>query len=408
MKILTPVSGGVTAVPGFKAAGVHAGIKASNKTKPDVAVVFSELPAAAAGVFTQNLFKAAPVIVTQEVMRKGTARAVVVNSGNANACTGPQGEEAARLMARWTAEGLDIDPNQVVVSSTGVIGHQMPLDRVKKGINKAVSALSGQGGHDAAVAIMTTDLICKEVAVKVSLGDSVVTIGGMAKGSGMIHPNMATMLAFITTDAAVDRKVLQKAVKAAADKSFNMISVDGDTSTNDMFIVLANGKNPGTIQEGSPEYSAFREGLDYVCVKLAKMIAKDGEGASKFVEVQVKNARTEADARNAAKAVIASSLVKAAIFGEDANWGRIICAAGYSGARFDPNLVDIWISSAAGEEKMAEHGTGLVFDEQKAKEILKEKEISLVIDFNDGTAGAVAWGCDLTYDYVKINADYRT
>lgn len=408
MKI-TPVTGGITAAPGFQAAGVHCGIKASNKTKPDLALIFSEVPAVVGGVFTQNKVQAAPVVFSRRVVTEGQAQALAVNSGNANACTGSQGEEDARSMARMVAKGLGIEENQVVVSSTGVIGHQMPMDRVQAGIEKALAALSLNGGHDAATAIMTTDLFCKEAAVQVQVGEKTITIGGMAKGSGMIHPNMATMLAFLTTDAVIQKDVLQQAIGRAADKSFNMISVDGDTSTNDMCVVLANGKAGNLlIKAGSPELDVFQAALDDVCILLAKMIAKDGEGASRLLEVEVKNARSSKDARLAARAVVSSSLVKSAMFGEDANWGRILCAVGYSGAGFNPDTVDIWLKSAAGEEIMANQGAGMKFNEEKAKKILGEKEISVIIDLHDGTESAMAWGCDLTYDYVKINADYRT
>lgn len=403
------ISGGVTAAPGFKAAGVHAGIKKSNKDKPDVAVIFSEVPATVGGVFTQNLVQAAPVIFSRKAVKNGIAQGLVVNSGNANACTGLEGEESAGLMAFWTAEGLGIDETQIIVSSTGVIGHQLPRDIVKAGIKKAVSSLSKEGGHDAARAIMTTDLFLKEIALQTMIGDTQITVGGMCKGSGMIHPNMATMLSFITTDAKIAAPVLQKAIKDAVDKSFNMITVDGDTSTNDMAIVLANGMAGNKIIEGDGESLAqFQFALDYVCIELAKMLAKDGEGATKLLEVQVKNALTIEAARVAAKAVVSSSLVKSAFFGEDANWGRILCSVGYSGAEFDPEKVEIWLESAAGKEKVAEHGTGLVFDEENAKKVLKEKEIQVIIDLHQGSEEATAWGCDLTYDYVKINADYRT
>ncbi|MEL7563356.1 MAG: bifunctional glutamate N-acetyltransferase/amino-acid acetyltransferase ArgJ [Dehalobacterium sp.] len=403
------IPGGVTAAPGFKAAGVHAGIKKSNKNKPDVAVIFSEVPATAGGVFTQNRVRAAPVVFSQKVVNEGMAQALVVNSGNANACTGIEGEETTRLMAYWTAQGLGIDEKKVLVSSTGVIGHQLPRDIVKIGIEKAVSCLSRDGGHDAAIAIMTTDLFYKEIAVQTMVGDKLITVGGMCKGSGMIHPNMATMLSFITTDAAVDAAVLQKALKKAVDKSFNMITVDGDTSTNDMAIILANGTAGNQIIDGnSPALKQFQEALDYVCIELAKMLARDGEGASKLLEVQVKNALNVVDARIAAKAVVSSSLVKSAFFGEDANWGRILCAVGYSGAEFDPEAVEIWLESVSGREKVAEHGTGLEFNEEHAKKVLKEKEIKVIVDLHQGSEEATAWGCDLTYDYVKINADYRT
>jgi len=403
------IEGGVTAARGFLAAGVHAGIKASNLTKPDVAVILSQTPAAVAGVFTQNLVKAAPVLLSQQVVAGGRAQAVVVNSGNANACTGQEGMETARLMAGWAADGLKLDPALVAVASTGVIGHQMPRERLQTGIGKAVAALSPQGGGDAAQAIMTTDLIRKEAAVRLQLGGVTVTIGGMAKGSGMIHPNMATMLGFITTDAAIEPGVLQQAVRAAADKSFNMITVDGDSSTNDSLIVLANGAAGNVpLEEDSLDFPHFQAALNQVAVALAKLIAKDGEGATKLIEARVKHAPTVVDARKAAKAVVSSSLVKAAMFGEDANWGRILCAVGYSGAKIDPDRVDIWLVSEAGREKMADCGRGLVFDEAKARTILQEKEVTVIVDLLDGEAEATAWGCDLTYDYVKINADYRT
>jgi len=403
------IPGGITAVTGFMAAGVHAGIKKSNKEKPDVAVIFSQAPAAVGGVFTQNRVKAAPVILSQKVTSAGRAQAVVINSGNANACTGREGEESAQLMADWTARGLRIQEDQVIVASTGVIGHQLPRDIVKSGIEKAVGALSAQGGHDAAVAIMTTDLFCKEISVQVPLGGATVKFGGMCKGSGMIHPNMATLLAFITTDALIEPAALQQAMKNAVNKSFNMITVDGDTSTNDMAVVLANGAARNEkITVNSPLFHDFQEVLDYVCIALAKMLAKDGEGATKLIEVHVKNALNEDDARTVAKAVVSSSLVKSAFFGEDANWGRILCAAGYSGAAINPETVDIWLESKAGREKMADQGTGQVFDEANAKKILQEKEVRVVIDLHQGSAEATAWGCDLTYDYVKINADYRT
>jgi len=406
---LKVIPGGVTAPLGFQGAGVHAGIKKSNKGKPDVAVIFSEIPAQVGGVFTQNRVKAAPVLFSQKVVANGLAQAVVVNSGNANACTGLEGEETAGLMALWTAQELGINEKQVIVSSTGVIGHQLPRDIVKMGINKAVGRLSKEGGHDAALAIMTTDLFSKEIAVQTKIGDVVITVGGMCKGSGMIHPNMATMLAFITTDASIDAPVLQKALKNAVDKSFNMITVDGDTSTNDMAIIMANGKAGGSkIEEAGPLLNQFQEALDYVCIELAKMLAKDGEGASKLLEVQVKNALSTRDARIAAKAVVSSNLVKSAFFGEDANWGRILCAVGYSGAEINPETVEIWLESAAGREKVADRGTGLEFNEENAKKVLQEKEIRVIIDLHQGSSEATAWGCDLTYDYVKINADYRT
>lgn len=406
---ITVISGGVTAAQGFQSAGIHAGIKKSSKKKPDVAVIFSEVPAAAAGVYTQNRVKAAPVVLTQKTAAMGQGQAIVVNSGNANACTGEEGAQSARLMAAWTAQGLGIEEGLVMVASTGVIGQQLPRDIIQSGIKNAVDHLSPEGGHEAALAIMTTDLFSKEIAVQFSLGDKTVTLGGMSKGSGMIHPNMATMLGFITTDASIEPEILQKSLKKAVDKSFNMISVDGDTSTNDMTLILANGLAENkTIESDGALLEQFQEALDYVCIALAKMIAQDGEGASKLLEVQVQNALSEADARLAAKAVISSSLVKSAFFGEDANWGRILCAVGYSEANMDPDRVEIFLESAAGRIQVADQGTGLLFNEEDAKKILQEKEIQVIIDLHQGSQGAVAWGCDLTYDYVKINADYRT
>ncbi len=372
-------------------------------------MIFSEVPAAAAGVYTQNRVKAAPVVLTQKTAAMGQGQAIVVNSGNANACTGEEGAQSARLMAAWTAQGLGIEEGLVMVASTGVIGQQLPRDIIQSGIKNAVDHLSPEGGHEAALAIMTTDLFSKEIAVQFSLGDKTVTLGGMSKGSGMIHPNMATMLGFITTDASIEPEILQKSLKKAVDKSFNMISVDGDTSTNDMTLILANGLAENkTIESDGALLEQFQEALDYVCIALAKMIAQDGEGASKLLEVQVQNALSEADARLAAKAVISSSLVKSAFFGEDANWGRILCAVGYSEANMDPDRVEIFLESAAGRIQVADQGTGLLFNEEDAKKILQEKEIQVIIDLHQGSQGAVAWGCDLTYDYVKINADYRT
>jgi len=400
------IAGGVTAAEGFKATGLHCGIK---KAKPDLALLFSDIKAAAAGIFTQNLVQAAPIIIAKEHLKGGFARAVVVNSGNANACTGERGLADAREMARATGAALGIDAREVVVSSTGVIGVPLPMDRIKRGIEEAAVKLSADGGPLAAEAIMTTDTFSKQAAVQVEIDGITVTIGGMAKGSGMIHPNMATMLGFITTDAAVSPAMLQKALKDAADGSFNMITVDGDTSTNDMVVVLANGKagNP-IIDTQNAAYSRFREALKYVCIKLAKDIVRDGEGATKFVEVEVNYAPTKEDARKIAMSVATSNLVKTAMFGEDANWGRILAAAGYSGALFDPSKVNIFLESAAGKEQVARGGMGLAFSEENAARILREKDIRVVIDLNQGDAAARAWTCDLSYEYVRINAEYRT
>jgi glutamate N-acetyltransferase/amino-acid N-acetyltransferase len=396
------VSGGVTAPKGFQAAGIHCGLK---KEKLDLAVIYSAVPAAGAGVFTVNKVKAAPILVTMEHLAQGQARAVVVNSGNANACTGEKGLADARQMARATAQALGISETEVMVASTGVIGVPIKIDLVEQGIKEAVKSLSTAGGASAAEAIMTTDTFKKELAISLELGGRVVTIGAMAKGSGMIHPNMATMLGFITTDAAIEEKALLAALREANDRSFNMITVDGDTSTNDMVGIMANGEaGNNRITQDHPDFGRFQAALSHIAVELAKLVAKDGEGATKLVEVQVKNARTVADARKAALTVAKSSLVKTAIFGEDANWGRILCAVGYSGAEFDPNRVDI----ALGDEMMAINGAGLAFNEENAKHILGQKQVIIHIDLKDGEAEATAWGCDLSYDYVKINGSYRT
>ncbi len=399
------IQGGVTAPTGFLAVGVHADIKGKGGTKKDVAILFSPIPCAAAGVYTTSVVKAAPVILSQGRTQAGALQAVVVNSGNANACTGEQGMADATAMAEQTANALGLPASSVAVASTGVIGVTLPMEQVARGIAEAAAALSADGGHAAAEAIMTTDTFPKEYAVRFDLGGTTVTIGSMAKGSGMIHPNMATMLGFVTTDAAVEPAALQQALREATAKSYNMITVDGDTSTNDMVIALANGQagNPLVTLE-SPLYPAFAAALDQVLIFLAKEIARDGEGATKLIEMHVKGAPTQDDARKAARAVCGSSLVKAAVFGEDANWGRVLAAMGYSGASFDPNKVDLWL----GDVQMMAGGTGLVFDEEAAARVLKGKAITFTADLHSGKFEATAWGCDLTYDYVKINGDYRT
>jgi len=397
------INGGITSPQGFKAAGVACGIR--KKGKKDLALVYSEVPAQAAAVYTLNKFQAAPLQITKEHLQDGIAQAIVVNSGIANACMGEQGLKAAREMAEITAEALQIKTEDVVVASTGVIGIPLPMDLISNGIKEASGALSFDGGADAAEAIKTTDTTTKEVACQLEIAGKTVTIGAMAKGSGMIHPNMATMLGFITTDASIESKCLQKVLQRATDATFNMISVDGDTSTNDMVVILANGlaDNP-TITTESEYLKDFEAAIVEVCTILARMIAQDGEGATKLIEVEVVGAKSLEDARKGAKAICASNLVKAAIFGEDANWGRIITALGYSGAEVDPHQVDVYI----GDLLVAQKGTGLAFDEDRAKQILKEKEVKLKVDLNLGEARAKAWGCDLTYDYVKINADYRS
>lgn len=398
--------GGVTAPRGFLAAGVHANVKGKGGLKKDVALVFSQVPAAAAGVFTRNRVKAAPVRLCEERVAGGRLQAIVANSGNANACTGEQGMRDAERMAQVAAEALGIAPELVAVASTGVIGVPLPMDRVEAGIRAAAAALAPDGNAAAAQAIMTTDTFPKEWALQVELsGGRAVTIGGMAKGSGMIHPNMGTMLAFITTDAPIAPAALRAALERGVDASFNMISVDGDTSTNDTVLVLANGLAGGeTIVQGTPDWEAFAAGLEQLLVHLARAVARDGEGATKLIEVRVEGAPTLRDARLAARAVAASNLVKAAVFGRDPNWGRVLAAMGYSGAEFDPDRVDLWL----GHVQVMAGGAGLAFPEDEARRVLEQDEVVIRADLHAGPASATAWGCDLSYDYVKINADYRT
>lgn len=396
------IDGGVTAALGFKASGVKARIKYDKK---DVAVIYSEVPAAAAGVFTTNKVKAAPVALSTEHLADGLAQAIVVNSGYANACTGADGMAIAREMAAVMAKGLNVKPADVIVASTGVIGQQIPMDRLIPGITQAIGELGVEGGNAAAEAIMTTDTVPKKAAVQFQLAGRTITIGGIAKGSGMINPNMATMLSFVTSDASIAPAMLAKALSYATDRSFNMVTIDGDTSTNDTLVILANGLagNP-LIDTEDENFTAFRDALLEVCVSLAKMIARDGEGATKFVEINVMHAASFEDGKNVAMAVANSNLVKTAIFGEDANWGRIICAIGYSGVNLDPGKIDIFL----GDEKMAENGSGLNFSEDRAREILQGKEVTITIDLQAGDVNVTAWTCDFSYDYVKINADYRT
>ena len=397
--------GGVCAPKGFKASGVQAHIKSKKTNKLDLAVLFSERPATAAGVFTTNRVKAACVLLSREALSGGTLQAIVMNSGNANCCTGEQGMADTLKMQSLTAECLAIPSQSIAVASTGVIGERLPMERVIPGIREACLALSQTGAEDAASAIMTTDTFRKESVLKFQIAGKDVVIGGMAKGSGMIHPNMATTLAFLTTDAAVDADALRYVLKKSCSRSFNMISVDGDTSTNDMIIALANGAaEQAKITMDSPYLAEFAEGVEKVLIDLAKMVVKDGEGASKLFEVQVMGAASELDAQKAARAVSCSSLVKAAIFGCDANWGRILCALGYSGAEFDPTQVDLFIGSIP----VMAAGSNLVFDEEEAMRTLSQKELVIKAFLHSGTHSAKAWGCDLTYDYVKINGSYRT
>lgn len=411
---LEKIEGGVTAAKGFQAAGINCGIKES---KLDLAIIYSETEAAAAGVFTQNVFKAAPVTVSQEHLALGSAQGIVINSGNANACTGKQGLTDAQEMAVVAGDALKLEAHQVVVASTGVIGVSLPMDKIASGIEKAAKVIflsegstPERGGDAAAQAIMTTDTVSKQVAVKLEIDGVPVTVGGMAKGSGMIHPNMATMLAFITTDVAIAPTLLQQALLQCTRKSFNRITVDGDTSTNDMVVVLANGKagNELISSENQPEYAVLLEALQLICTEMAQMIVRDGEGATKFIEIRVINCNSEKDAERIGKAIAGSSLFKTAMFGEDANWGRIVAAAGYSGAQFDPAKVNIWMESPTGKIQTTANGEGLAFNEAKAKEILKEKDIILVVDLQQGNYGSIVWTCDLSYEYVRINADYRS
>ncbi|HQA08222.1 MAG TPA: bifunctional glutamate N-acetyltransferase/amino-acid acetyltransferase ArgJ [Syntrophomonadaceae bacterium] len=398
------ITGSVTAPQGFLAQGVYADIK--KKDKKDVALIYSQVPCTAAGTFTTNVVRAACVDISRQHLANGQAQAIVVNSGNANACTGEQGWHDALQMAKITAQCLNIDPHDVLVASTGVIGVLLCMDKIEKGIKTAAAQLSPDGSHNAAQAIMTTDLVSKEIAVEIELQGKPVRIGAIAKGSGMIHPNMATMLAFFTTDAAIDSKCLDKAFRAAVDQSFNMVSVDRDTSTNDMALILANGLagNPLINNPDSEDYQVFQEALQEVAIALAKMIARDGEGATRMIEVRVIEAPSQATARQIARSITGSNLAKAAVFGQDANWGRILAAAGYSGAVFDPNRVDIYL----GKEKMAENGVGLSFDEDRARQELDKDPVVITVNLKSGNEMAVAWGCDLSYDYVKINASYRS
>lgn len=401
-KHIRPVPGGFTAPRGFLAAGVEVGIK---RRKKDVALLFSQVPAAAAAVFTQNRVQAAPLLVCREHLRGAAAQAVVVNSGCANACTGEQGLADARQMAALAARSLGLAPEAVLVASTGTIGVPLPMDKVAHGIGLAAGALATDGSSDAAAAIMTTDTFAKEWAVSAELQGIEVRAGGIAKGSGMIHPNMATMLAFVSTDLAVEPAVLQAALQWAADRSFNMVTVDGDTSTNDMAVVLANGlAGNDPIGKDEPGYALLCDMLLAVCVHLAKEIARDGEGATKLIEAHVLGAPSDADARLAARAIVASPLVKTAIFGEDANWGRILAAAGYSGAVFDPALVDVFL----GAVQVCAGGMGLAFAEDAAARELAQKTVSIYVDMRQGEGRATAWGCDLTHGYVDINGSYRT
>ena len=401
------IQGGVCAPIGFKANGVHCGIR-KNKTKRDLSLIVSDVRAAAACVYTQNLVKGAPILVTKKHMADGYASAIVCNSGNANTCN-ENGEEIAEQMCGLVADAAGISANDVIVASTGVIGQPLSLDPIREGIPSLVSGLSEEGSSLAAQGIMTTDTIPKEIAYSFQLGGKECHIGAIGKGVGMINPNMATMLIFITTDAAISPAMLQKALSADVKDSFNMVSVDGDTSTNDMVAVLANGcaGNEPVIAPGK-DFNAFRKALNKVTTYLCRKIAGDGEGATKLLECKVTGAKSKAAARTVAKSVIKSNLFKAAMFGADANWGRVLCAIGYSGADVDITKVSVDFRSRAGELAVCRNGSGIPFSEEEAKKILSEKEIEILIGLDDGSGKATAWGCDLTYEYVKINGDYRT
>ena len=401
---------GICAPKGFFAGGIRCGIKESSQKK-DLALIYSHQFCSAAAMFTMNKVKAASVQVTQENISDGKLRAVIANSGNANACTGQDGLSAAKRMAQITADAFLINPSEVAVASTGVIGVPLPIDVIEKNIDALKASLrdDGQGHADALEAIMTTDTRKKEIAVEIEIGGKTVRIGAMAKGSGMIHPNMATMLAFITTDAAVIPSALDLSLRRAVKRSFNRLTVDGDTSTNDMVLVMANGEAGNThLTPESEGYETFRDALEYVCVSLTRMMARDGEGATKLVTVTVTGAKYEETAETLAKSVASSSLVKTACFGADANWGRVLCAMGYAGVDFSPEKTDVSFKSAVGEIQVCKNGGPVSFSEEKAKKILSEEEIEILVGLQDGNAKASVWGCDLTYDYVKINGDYRS
>ncbi len=404
------IEGGVTAAQGFEAAGIEAAIKYQNRK--DMAMVYSRTPCRAAGVFTSNVVKAAPVLWDKKIVENSPAvQAVIVNSGIANACTGKPGYDCCRQTAEKTAHLLGISPDAVLVASTGVIGNQIPVDKLLAGVEKLAAARADtqEAGTLAAEAIMTTDTVSKQAAVQIELGGRIVTVGGMCKGSGMIHPNMCTMLAFVTTDAAISKELLQEALREDVVDTFNMISVDGDTSTNDTLVVLANG------QAGNPEitcknedYDKFREALNYINTTLAKKMAGDGEGATALFETRVIHADTKENARILSKSVIGSSLCKAAIFGHDANFGRFLCALGYSGAAFDPEKIELYFQNAEKSILIYKDGTAVEYSEEEAAQVLASPEVTVLVDMHMGDAEATAWGCDLSYEYVKINADYRS
>ena len=407
MKIIT---GGVTAAKGFQAASTAAGIKYQGRT--DMAMVYSEKPCVAAGTFTTNIVKAAPVKWDQDIVyNHPSAQVIICNSGIANACTGEEGFGYCRETAKAAAETMNVDADSVLVASTGVIGMQLPIEKLAAGVRAMAPKLQGtlEAGNEAAKAIMTTDTKEKEVAVEIEIGGKTVTIGGMCKGSGMIHPNMCTMLGFVTTDACISKKLLQEALSQNVKDTYNMVSVDGDTSTNDTVLLLANGMagNP-EITEKNEDYQKFCEALNYINTTLAKKIAGDGEGATALFEVKIIGAESKEQAVTLSKSVVTSSLTKAAIYGHDANWGRILCAMGYSGAQFDPEKVDLYFENKAGKIQIIENGVAVDYSEEEATKILSEDAVTAIADIKMGDCTATAWGCDLTYDYIKINADYRS
>lgn len=401
------IDGGVTAAKGFKASGIHCGIR-KNQTKKDLAMIVSDTKCSAAAVYTQNKVYGAPITVTRNNIADGMAQAVICNSGNANTCNA-DGVEKAEMMCDIASKALGVDKKDVIVASTGVIGMTLDVTPIAEGAPALAAQMSEMGGHDCAEAIMTTDTIPKEVAVEMVIGGKTVTLGACCKGSGMIHPNMATMLCFMTTDCNISSVYLQKALSEVVKDTFNMISVDGDTSTNDMVCIMANGKAENTLIDSEGEdYKIFKQALMSVSVKLSRLIAGDGEGAQRLLECNVTACTDEATAKKIAKSIICSSLVKTAMFGADANWGRILCSIGYTEGDFKVDTIDVYLSSCKGTVKVCESGAGIPFSEEKAKEILLESEITLDVDMKQGEYSATAWGCDLTYDYVKINGDYRT
>ncbi len=408
--MLNFIEGGVCAAQGFRAAGVHAGVKTHAAWKKDVALIVSDADCAAAAVFTKNVVKAAPVLVDKAHLSDGKARAVIANSGNANACA-PEGEANAERMCAAAAKAIGCAPEDILVSSTGVIGQRLNVEAIEACVPELYAALerSATASDAAAHAIMTTDTVKKEAAVETTVGGKTVRLGGIAKGSGMIHPNMGTMLCFLTTDCAISSEMIKTALLETAKMSFNRISVDGDTSTNDTCCVLANGlAGNAAITAKGPDYDAFLEALQALCVQLAREMASDGEGAKHLITCTVRGAKSEESAETIAKSIISSTLTKAAVFGADANWGRVLCAMGYSGEAFDPDKVDVHFASAAGDIQVCAQGRGLDFDEDLAKKILTEHDIGINVSMQEGSDTCTCWGCDITYDYIKINGDYRT